>query len=692
MELHAAITAAPLGEAAPDEAEVERYLRPLLRVGDDGLRRALVAEAGRRARLMLDWDERCRPKRYKDRKGKWQPSLETLELCDRLVDVPPELAHIPALRRRPAWRTLYHLVAQIRLHGPEASLGRGLKANPTKKETVLPDDAQRWVAYQWLKRRASTRRHVYRAYQDERGAHGWPDVSYQTICRYIGSIPYDAVKLAREGERAFDAKHGHYIVRDLNALKVREVFNGDHHQFDVFVRHHRTGQPYRPWLTATMDLRSRALFGWVISAQPNSRTIMDSLLHAIGGKTQAEYAGLCGVPDVFYIDNGKDYRAADLHGNTVSIGRIGLDEGDRKTLGLLPELNIATKLALPYNAKAKPVERFFATLAIDFSANKPGYCGRSPAHKPDVLAAQLAAHRAWQKGERTSTPLMTDLELEERFGEWLMGYHTRVSDALSDEGQELSPLRCINLYGGVARVPRQSTLRLCGMTRFTRTIRRGGVEIDGQMYWAEGLGAHVGQSCEVRRDPEQAGRVYVFLAGGEVIEAVAPQRVRLGAKEEDVKEAIRRSRSYKREVKKAIATMTTAPKTPAEHEAAVVAERKAAGPEPEPPAPVVLPEDRAIHMVPRLERVRLDQVAVPDEPAEEERIALVDLDALDEDDDTFADRLVALMDDAEDEDEQPAVLAALALGEDDEPETLPDADGGLYASETERRWAKTQGG
>ena len=83
--------------------------------------------------------------------------------------------------------------------------------------------------------------------------------------------------------------YGYFTLRENPAL-VNELWQGDHHVFDLFVRvtvkRQSGGQilekesAVRPALTAWMDTATGCIVGWVISILPNSDTIAEAFCRA----------------------------------------------------------------------------------------------------------------------------------------------------------------------------------------------------------------------------------------------------------------------------------------------------------------------------------------------------------------------------------------------------------------------------
>ena len=130
-------------------------------------------------------------------------------------------------------------------------------------------------------------------------------------------------------------------------------------------------------------MRSRLIAGWCIYAHdPNSNSILSALR---GGVT------VFGVPELLYIDNGKDYSSYTFHGSTKwqrRHGKVQIDTG--RIAGILNHLQIKSRFCWAYHGQSKPIERFFNTLEARFSRVFATYCGRHPLAKPECLEANLA--------------------------------------------------------------------------------------------------------------------------------------------------------------------------------------------------------------------------------------------------------------------------------------------------------------
>ena len=152
------------------------------------------------------------------------------------------------------------------------------------------------------------------------------------------------------------AVYAHKTVRDKPDA-VNAVFFGDHHLADVLVivgTDGRDGSPIlaRPWLTVMTDAASDAIVGSVVTLRPNSMTIAECFCRAVAFTVDSPFYGL---PEVFYVDRGKDYRALWLEGGDPALReRLDSDACLNRAFcdnPLLPALNVSVRHALPRSGR-----------------------------------------------------------------------------------------------------------------------------------------------------------------------------------------------------------------------------------------------------------------------------------------------------------------------------------------------------
>ncbi len=197
---------------------------------------------------------------------------------------------------------------------------------------------------------------------------------------------------AREGQKYFEDNFMPTMQRDYSSILPNDIWVSDHHLWDVFVRipDGKGGwKPVRPWGSYWMDMRTRkVLFGFIREESPNSDIVLLSF-----GMAVEKY----GIPKKVYLDNGKDYKARDLFYPEGHLSKqdkqnkeivqqgISKEELKKSYSSLAGNLQMEVTYAIPYNARAKPIERLFNTLENDFGKFYPSYAGSNAKKRPEDL-------------------------------------------------------------------------------------------------------------------------------------------------------------------------------------------------------------------------------------------------------------------------------------------------------------------
>ena len=186
--------------------------------------------------------------------------------------------------------------------------------------------------------------------------------SLSSFKRFLYTVPDLTLALYRKGNKFFEDNYLPSIPTDYDSVPSNYEWVADHHVYDVIVND--KGKVGRAWLSTWIDKHSRYILGYVIRmADPNSDTVLDSFVEAVKK---------CGVPEVIQIDNGKDYTTHDL---------FNLDND----YSLVAELNLRVRHSIPYNAKAKSIERTFRTIE-SFNKMLDSYCGDRPEHRAESMS------------------------------------------------------------------------------------------------------------------------------------------------------------------------------------------------------------------------------------------------------------------------------------------------------------------
>ncbi len=230
----------------------------------------------------------------------------------------------------------------------------------------------------------------------------------------------------------------------------------------------------RPDLTAWIDWRTRRCVSWHVDATGNTDTINTSLHMAL-----IDEANIGGVPEIIWLDNGRDYKGITFAGSKPS---RKVDDADvPRWRGMYAMLGIELHLALPRGPRGKArIERWFKTKGEQLDAFLPGYCGNEPKNRPESLA----------KKEKTRDGLMTLDEYRRHVAAWIAQYNDSDDHGktdLVDDGRKLSPNEAYRRWCDSQRqLANEQALKYL-LLRWGKplTVGKNGVriEVDGQSYY-----------------------------------------------------------------------------------------------------------------------------------------------------------------------------------------------------------------
>ena len=314
---------------------------------------------------------------------------------------------------------------------------------------------------------------------------GHEDVTPSRVKRYLKALPATLGEYspARIGKHLHKLRRQKYQRRSLDEVLVGEIFAGDGHTADCYVAHPNTGKPYRPELTAFIDIKSGYLSGWWMSESESTVSTMFALSHAMRVHSH--------VPAWVYVDRGPGYRA-----------RLLSEEGT----GFYARFDIGVIGALPGNPHGKGwIERFFRTVRDKhdkFFAGGQVYCGDDMA--PEVnrrLSADLAT------GRRTLPSLK---EYVRSFTTWLEHYHHQPQPKLGGR----TPAQ---VWAELTPVPHEMGIEAIARPREECTVGRQTVRLHNRHYYAEALALYDAQKLDVEYDLHHDSHVWIFDKKGRFI-------------------------------------------------------------------------------------------------------------------------------------------------------------------------------
>ena len=316
--------------------------------------------------------------------------------------------------------------------------------------------------------------------------------------RHIEKDIPEAVRIyMRDGDKAMKDKCLPYINRMYDNLHANDVWIADNHTFDIQSYDEVEGTIHRLYLTAFLDAKSGVLVGWNVCQSPNSQSTILALRHGIKR---------FGIPKAVYFDNGREFLTHDVGGRGHRKRKN--DNEDIEPPTILQRLGIQMHNAIVRNAKAKPIERTFSTLTLQFARMFEGYCGGTIMQRPESLKRRI------KEGK-----LPCDYEVREFINDWI-DYDFNIQEYGGSEAKYKGMSRIdvwnkdIKTVGVRKAAESELNLMLARSTRIQK-IKRNGVFVDivGEKLWfndPEVTYKHLGEEVYVRYDPADLRTVRVY--------------------------------------------------------------------------------------------------------------------------------------------------------------------------------------
>lgn len=326
-------------------------------------------------------------------------------------------------------------------------------------------------------------------------------ISYDTARRYLESLPEALKILRREGPNAYKAKVDPSIVKDYGRLEVMQQICADHHTLDIMCVAKPGGKPFRPYLSAYIDMRSRKLLAWAINQhQPDQWVVMQVLDQVIDRH---------GLPGCIIIDNGKDFIAKNFTGHKVQV-RCEFDElVEIEIQGVFGQLGCDVVRTTPYHGQAKWIERLFNFICEDFSKQFPTYTGSNTVTRPEESRLY---HRAIGKQAKRNVVLTLD-ELRSHFDSWAAWYNAN----WPQRGNAMDGQTADQVYATrrsrVSMPPEFRQRVFCRAEK--RLVRRDGIQIDNTSYYnAEIVAEYLRRDVVVKRPFNDLSKVFIYALDG----------------------------------------------------------------------------------------------------------------------------------------------------------------------------------
>lgn len=292
------------------------------------------------------------------------------------------------------------------------------------------------------------------------------EVTGQQVNRFINLLPKDLkqkLQRSRMGAKLYSDTQKSLRIRDTEVLPIGHIYQGDGHTIDAYLAHPITGNPWRPELTAWIDVRSRYIVGWYMSVAESSFSTLFSLSHALITHDH--------VPAGLHIDNGSGFKSHMMNNEST---------------GFYSRFDLSVMFSIPGHPQGKgQIERWFRTLRDKFDKTFESYCGHDMA--PDAIKKLLDDVK---KGKKQLPSLQTYLDGLKKFIDF---YNTKKHSALSGE----TPA---SLWAQLERVPVHMTSDAIVRPRIKRTVRRGAINLFNREYRHPELVRHNKQMVFVEYD------------------------------------------------------------------------------------------------------------------------------------------------------------------------------------------------
>lgn len=320
---------------------------------------------------------------------------------------------------------------------------------------------------------------VHRQVEEIAKQEGWSVPSYSVVYDVMCSLDPALVKLAHEGTKAY--RQSYDLLYRRETYRPNEIWQADHTMLDIWLLN-EDGQVAKPWLTAIEDDYSRCIAGYFLSFKhPNAQQTSLALHQAIWRKSQPNWR-ICGIPEIFYTDNGPDF-----------------------TSNHMEQVSADLKMRLVFSIPGMPrgrgrVERFFQTVNQLFLHKLPGYAPeREPIKKPSLTLVDFDA-------------LFKDFLLNE--------YNLRVQ-----KDMDSAPQVRWEADGFLPQMPdslEQLDLLLLTVAK-TRRVHRDGIHFQRLRYMDLALAAYIGEDVIIRYDPRDMAEIRVYHRNAFLCRAVCQE-------------------------------------------------------------------------------------------------------------------------------------------------------------------------
>ena len=297
-----------------------------------------------------------------------------------------------------------------------------------------------------------------------------------------------------------------FIRRDTSELFPTDVYTADGHTFDAEVAHPISGRPFRPEITAIIDVASRKLVGFSIDLAESGLAVLDAIRTAVCTN---------GVMALFYVDNGSGYKNAMM---------------SRDGSGLMDRLGSTLTHSLPYNSQAKGiVERSHKSIWIEAAKKLPTYIGVDMDKEARQKVFKKTRKDIATFGESKLLLAWDDFmtlcrDEVERYNNRPHHAHPRRHNKLTGRKEHLTPQQVwdeklammVNLGKPLVQVHEADMVDLF-RPYIERKVLRGEIKMFNHVYFSRDLEQYHGETVHVGYDIHDASQVWVRDVSGRLL-------------------------------------------------------------------------------------------------------------------------------------------------------------------------------
>jgi len=323
--------------------------------------------------------------------------------------------------------------------------------------------------------------------------------TYDQARLFIKKLSPIAKNKGRMGPQALKSMKA-FTRRDVSELWPTAVYSADGHTFKATVEHPFNGQPFKPEITAVIDIYSRYVVGWSVSLSEESLGVLEALSGSIIEKEDGRYRGL---PAIWYTDNGSGFRA---------------DIFETEATGFYDRWGITPKNSIAYNSQARGViERLNRTLWTPLAKTLPTYAGKD-ADKEAMREIKRITDKEL-RAKRKAPFELTWAEFRQCVQEQIDAYNAKPHSSLkrvrcpeTRRNRFLSPKEVWEAWlaeGNTPMLIAQEEAADLKRPYVRRKVSRGEVRVLNNIYFSLDLEHHHGDYALVGFDVDDATKVWV---------------------------------------------------------------------------------------------------------------------------------------------------------------------------------------